>query len=141
MDREHARADEHRSEGSATQIPPLEWLAAGVGLLLTVAVFASIGWEALTQGRDSPVVTVEVKEVVAVAGGYRVEFRARNMGGATAAQVEIEGSLSDTEGSAEKGRVVLDYIPSHSQREGGLFFTRDPKSNSLTLRPLGFTRP
>jgi uncharacterized protein (TIGR02588 family) len=140
MNREHARADERRDD-TARSIPPLEWLASGVGLLLTVGVFASIGWEALTNGRGSPVVTVEVKDVLAVEGGYRVEFRARNTAGSTATQVEIEGRLSGNEGSTETGRVVLDYIPGHSQREGGLFFTRDPRSTSFTIRALGFARP
>lgn len=137
MNTNHETGDKHREQ---TLIPPLEWLASGIGLLLTVGVFASIGWEALTTSRDSPVVTVEMKDVTAVEGGYRIEFRARNTAGSTAAQVEIEGKLSD-EGGGEMSRVVLDYIPGHSERNGGLFFTRDPRSNSVTLRPLGFARP
>ena len=141
MERQHARPDERSGKGVERAIPPLEWIASGVGLLLTVGVFASIGWEALTQVRGSPVVTVEVKDVAAVEGGFRVDFRARNKAGATAAQVEIEGSLSTNEGGVEKSRAVLDYIPGHSHQDGGLFFTRDPRSNSLALRPLGFSRP
>src|SRR5215203_1587593 len=141
MERQHARPDERSGERVERSIPPLEWIASGLGLLLTVGVFASIGWEALTQVRGSPVVTVEVKDVAAVEGGFRVDFRARNEAGATAAQVEIEGRLSTNEGSVETSRAVLDYIPGHSHSDGGLFFIRDPRSNSFALRPLGFSRP
>jgi uncharacterized protein (TIGR02588 family) len=141
MDRQPARADERSGEGAERSIPPLEWLASGLGLLLTAGVFASIGWEAVTQVRGAPIVTVEVKDVAAVEGGFRVDFRARNKAGATAAQVEIEGRLSTNEGSVETSRVVLDYIPGHSQQDGGLFFTRDPRSSSFAVRALGFTRP
>ena len=31
--------------------------------------------------------------------------------------------------------------PGHSHQDGGLFFTRDPRSNSFALRALGFSRP
>jgi uncharacterized protein (TIGR02588 family) len=141
MERQHARPDELSGEREEKAIPPLEWIASGLGLLLTVGVFASIGWEALTQVRGSPAVTVEVKDVAAVEGGFRVDFRARNKAGATAAQVEIEGRLSTNEGSVETSRTVLDHIPGHSHQDGGLFFTRDPRSNSLGLRPSGFSRP
>ena len=141
MERQHARPDERSGEHVERPIHPLEWIASGLGLLLTVGVFASIGWEALTQVRGSPVVTVEVKDVAAVEGGFRVDFRARNKAGASAAQVEIEGRLSTNEGSVETSRAVLDYIPGHSHQDGGLFFTRDPRSSSFAVRALGFTRP
>ena len=107
MDRPHARADERSGKGVERSIPPLEWLASGLGLLLTAGVFASIGWEAVTQVRGSPVVTVEV----AVESGFRVDFRARNAAGATAAQVEIEGRLSTNEGGVETSCAVTRLHP------------------------------
>jgi hypothetical protein len=61
MHRPHARADQGIGKAVERSITPLEWLASGLGLLLTAGVFASIGREAFTQVRGSPVVTVEVK--------------------------------------------------------------------------------
>ena len=68
-------------------------------------------------------------------------FQAQNAGGAAAAQVRIEGTLSAGGQAPETSSVILDYIPGHSAREGGLFFTQDPQSGNLTLRALGFTKP
>jgi uncharacterized protein (TIGR02588 family) len=125
----------------ANHTPLLEWLAAGVGLVLTLGVLGSIGWQAFDDARGPPVIVVEVTGVAAVDKGYRVEFRARNTAGSTAAQVEIEGRLAGEAAEQETGRVVFDYIPGHSARDGGLFFTREPRPDRLSLRALGFATP
>ena len=49
---------------------------------------------------------------MSVPGGVRVEFRAR-----------------------------IDYVPGHSVRQGGLFFTRDPRTGHLSLRARGYSAP
>jgi len=130
-----------RGSKTSSRIPSLEWIASGVGLLLTVGVFGLIGWQALNDASSSPVIIVETTEVSPVAGGYRVNVRAHNTGGAVASQVRIEGTLSRGNGSNEIGDVVLDYIPGHSTREGGLFFTQDPRAGGLSVRAAGFAKP
>ena len=126
---------------AAAHTPWIEWVASGVGLLLTLGVFGLIGWQALSDAGSPPMITVETTEVAPVMGGYRVMFRAHNIGGAAAAQVLIEGVLSRSNSPGETSDVVLDYIPGHSAREGGLFFSQDPKSGGLSLRAAGFAEP
>lgn len=121
-------------------MPWLEWLAAGIGLVLVLGVFGVIGWQAFNGSATPPAVTVQIEDVGSVDGGYRVLFRARNSTGKAATQVEIEGKLS-MDGGEEVSRVVLDYIPGHSARKGGLFFTRDPRSGALAVRATGFAEP
>ena len=36
---------------------------------------------------------------------------------------------------------VLDYVPAGSDREGGLWFSRDPRAGQLTLRAKGYADP
>ena len=139
MNPENTIQDEHRTKQDV-RTPWLEWLASGVGLLLTLVIFGLIGWQAVDDASQSPVINVEVKDVASVPGGYRVEFRARNIGGSAGAQVEIEGTLSGN-GADEVSRVVLDYVPAHSVREGGLFFTRDPGTGQLSVRARGYSAP
>jgi len=127
--------------GLSRHTPWLEWFASGAGLLLVLCLFGFIGWQALGDATSPPEITVEATGVAAVTGGYRVMFRARNEGGAAAAQVRIDGTLSGGSGPPETGSVVLDYIPGHSAREGGLFFTRDPRASDLALRASGFAEP
>ena len=52
----------------------------------------------------------------------------------------FEGILSGG-GADETSRVVFDYVPGHSVRQGGLFFTRDPRTGHLTLRARGYSAP
>lgn len=120
--------------------PWLEWAASGIGLLLTLGVFGFIGWQVLGDATSPPVITVETTGVAPVADGYRVMFQARNIGGAAASKVRIEGTLS-AGGTAETSSVVLDYIPGQSEREGGLFFTQAPQSGSLSVRATGYAKP
>jgi uncharacterized protein (TIGR02588 family) len=129
---------------TAKPVPPvpwLEWAACGIGLLLVLGVFGVIGWQAVQGSAAPPAITVEVESVAAVAGGHRVLFRARNTADEAAAQVEIAGSVATAGSAPETSRVVLDYLPGHSARQGGLFFTQDPRSGSLTVRATGFATP
>jgi uncharacterized protein (TIGR02588 family) len=123
------------------QVPWLEWLAAGIGMLLVLGIFGLIGWQVFNDATTPPAITVHVENVARVEGGYRVLFQARNNAGEAAAQVEIDGKLSVAGTDPETSRVVLDYIPGHSTRRGGLFFTRDPRSGTLAVRAAGFAEP
>ncbi len=140
MNREF-RTKDIQPEDAEHQVPWLEWVASGIGLLLVLGIFGVIGWQAFNGATTPPVVTVEVENVAPVEGGYRVLFRARNSAGEAAAQVEIKGTLSAAGTDAEISRVVLDYIPGRSERRGGLFFVRDPRSGALAVRATGFAEP
>jgi uncharacterized protein (TIGR02588 family) len=139
MDRSKANPDEHRVKPEA-RTPWLEWVSSGVGLLLVLVVFGLIGWQAINDASEPPAIAVDVGNVTPVPGGFRVEFRARNTGGSAGAQVEIEGVLSGG-GADEISRVVFDYVPGHSVRRGGLFFTHDPRIGHLSLRARGYSAP
>lgn len=41
----------------------------------------------------------------------------------------------------EEGEATVDYVPSSSERRGGLVFTRDPRRHELTLRVKGWAEP
>jgi uncharacterized protein (TIGR02588 family) len=140
MDRQQA-IDHDATPQKANHTPLLEWLASGIGLVLTLGILGFIGWQAFDDAGAPPAIAVEVTRVAPVEGGYRVEFRARNAAGSTASQVEIEGKLAGDGEEAETGHVVFDYIPSHSVRKGGMFFTREPRPEQLSLRALGFAKP
>jgi uncharacterized protein (TIGR02588 family) len=140
MNRE-CRTNDIRPKHSEQQVPWLEWVASGVGLLLVLGLFGVIGWQAFNGATTPPALTVEIENVAPVEGGYRVLFRAHNSAGEAAAQVEVEGRVSGAGAEAETSRVVLDYVPGRSERHGGLFFTRDPRGGVLTVRATGFAEP
>jgi uncharacterized protein (TIGR02588 family) len=122
--------------------PLLEWIAAGVGLLLVLFVFGVIGREAVTGGNDeAPAIEVMVERITPSGPGYVVEFVARNRSGGTAAAVEFEGELKGDGTSIETSTAVIDYVPGNGRAEGGLYFSRDPRQYKLQIRPLGYLTP
>ncbi|UZK66383.1 hypothetical protein [Sphingomonas sp. M1-B02] len=124
------------------QTPLLEWIAAGIGLLLLLALFAIIGREALFEGSKAPpAIEVSTGGITRTATGYLVAFEAINRANGTAASLQVEGTLRQGDTTIETSSTTLDYVPGHGSTRGGLYFTRDPRAHVLELRPLGFQQP
>ena len=125
----------------SSSIPLLEWVASAAGLLLTLGLLAVIVAEAVrTPAGAAPAIEVRAVSVEPAASGFVVQFEARNRSHATAAAVTIEGELAGA-GETETSQAMLDYVPGHSKRRGGLFFRRDPRGHPLELRALGYQEP
>ena len=41
----------------------------------------------------------------------------------------------------EKSSTTIQWVPAHAERQGGLFFSRNPLDYELKLRPQGYERP
>lgn len=130
-----------RKAAERPDMPILEWVAAGVGLVLTLLVVGVIAWEALGAERGPPAMAVSLRAVSAVQGGYVAEIELANTGGRPAAEVVVEGVLSPPAGAPETSDVTFDYIADQSRRSGGLFFKADPRRGALTLQARGFVEP
>ena len=122
-------------------IPPLEWAAAALGLLVAIGLVLIIAREGLIAADDPvPQLIVEAGPPVASTHGHVVEIRVRNLSSRTAASVQVEGKLSGA-GEAETSSASIDYVPGHSEAKGGLMFTRDPATSQLDLRITGYENP
>lgn len=118
--------------------PLLEWIAAAIGALVTLALLGFIAWKAVTATPADPAtVVLRPGAVHATAGGYVVEVTAHNPTDSTAAAVRIEGRL----GGGETSEATIDYVPGRSEREAALLFTKDPRSHGLSLRATGYEKP
>jgi uncharacterized protein (TIGR02588 family) len=118
-----------------------EWVAGGVGLALVLGAVGFIAYNALTAEPSVPAVTVEHVGTQRNAGGYVVEFRARNSGPSTAASLTISGTLYDGSTGIETSQVTLDYLPPRGERRGGLIFQTDPAGHELKLKAQGYVDP
>jgi uncharacterized protein (TIGR02588 family) len=136
-------ADEAYWEGGSNRDvpPPWEWGVAFLGLALVLAVLGFMTYQAVTGDDSAPQVTVYTESILPLNSGYLVQIRAVNQGGSTAAHVVVEGRLTGENERVEMGETVLDYVPSHSSRKGGLFFSQDPRKYSLQLRAEGYAEP
>ena len=102
----------------------------GLGLMLVLACLAIILIRASTsiQGAD-------IQLRLTSQGQWLAEIEARNVGGETAAQVEIEGMIGGENASA-----IIDYLPASGRGTVVLGFSSDP-SEELQLRTRGWTEP
>src|SRR5687767_298455 len=119
-----------------------EHAAGALGATIVVATLAFMVYEALTTPTDAvPQLAVQVDTVVSYPYGHVVEFRAMNVGNATAADVQIEGELRADTGVVERSEATIGFVPAQSWRRGGLVFKGDPAVHRLQVRVVGFDRP
>ena len=106
----------------------------GLGLMLVLACLAIILIRASTsiQGAD---IQLRLTDTRASQGQWLAEIEARNVGGETAAQVEIEGMIGGENASA-----IIDYLPASGRGTVVLGFSSDP-SEELQLRTRGWPEP
>ena len=130
------------AKGHAAATSPLEWAAAILGGLIALALLGLIGWDAVVgPGRAPPALVVQPERVTRNAGGYVVQFVARNRADDTAAGVHVEGVLEQGGAPIETSQTTIDYVPGNGRRRGGLVFTRDPAAYRLELRATGYQQP
>jgi len=128
-------------ETRITDAPIWMWGIAALGLALVAASIGFMLYEAAA-GDSSPAdVTVQVDSTTPTRNGYLVKFRAINTGGSTVEGLTIEGTLRNGSETIETSDTVLEWVPAHSEREGGLFFTSDPRQHQLQLRAKGYENP
>ena len=117
------------------------WGIALLGLALVLGSIVFMLYEAAAGDSSPPDVTVRVDSILPTRNGFLVEFRAVNEGGSTAEGLTVEGELRNGTESVETSNTTIEYVPSHSEREGGLFFTSDPRRYELQLRAKGYEKP
>lgn len=130
-----------RKKAEPVRTPVAEWIAAGLGLALTLAVLGYSLWEGVTGAKGPPVLTVASGRVVATESGYVTPIRVRNTGGETAASVEVRGELALAGQPPEERRATFAYVPAGGEIAGGLVFTHDPREGRLALSVEGYEAP
>lgn len=125
----------------AQRTPLAEWIAAGLGLVLTLAVLVTSVWEALTQAPGAPALTLEAEATAREAGGFVTPITLRNASSATAASIWVRGTLERGGRAIETRRALFDYAPGKGAVRGGLVFQRDPADYRLRLDIEGYQEP
>ena len=120
--------------------PLLEWLVAGLGLIVTAAVLIVLGLAALAPA-SPPELSARAASVTRVSAGFRVEVEVRNSGRDTAAGVEVEGVLTPPVGLPETATATLDYVPGGGTETLTLLFREDPRRGRIALMVRGWSEP
>lgn len=120
---------------------PAEWAVAAASSMLVLGAMGYMLFEALTDSSTPPAIVVEAGSVTRIPSGYVVQFRARNHGQQTAQELRVEGTLRGDSGTVETASATIDFVPAEAVREGGLFFSADPRRYQLTIEPKGYSKP
>jgi uncharacterized protein (TIGR02588 family) len=136
------QSSRQQSEERQEEPPPFwEWLVAGLGAVLLLATIAYLFQQASAGDSAQPVPSVQVVSVDRQAANHLVRVRVRNEGRATAANLRVVGILTQEGREVERSETEFQYLPAHSSREGGLFFTHDPGAFRLEVRPQSYQQP
>jgi len=132
---------EKQEKNPPKEVPVWEWIVAAIGLILVVGSISLMLYRAFTEESTPPILSVNVDSVSPTENGYLIRFSVKNAGNTTAADLAIEGELKSGSEIVETSSAVLTYAPANSNREGGLFFTKNPNDFELNIRPVGYSVP
>ena len=128
-------------EGESAKVPWPEKLTALAGFVIFVATIALLAYDGLTRNGDIPVISVRVEAIVEQPTGYLVRIVAQNTGGATGAEVQIVGELTQGRQVIEESSATFSFVPDRAERRGGLLFRNDPRLHALSVRATGYENP
>lgn len=130
-----------KKKSHAAEIPGVEWVFGGVGLLIVALAISVLLYEALAGDRSPPDVKLTVRAIEPIRNGFLVKVRAENEGGEPAARVAVKAELMQGAEVAEESETQFEYLPPHSFRDAGVFFTRDPREGQVRLKASGYEEP
>jgi uncharacterized protein (TIGR02588 family) len=119
----------------------VEWIAAGLGLVLTLGVLGYALVEGLNGKLAPPDLSVSAGAATPTKHGFVVPITVANASSATAAAVEISGRLETPGKPVEERRATFAFVPGGGQAAGGLVFEADPRAGRLSLRAEGYEEP
>ncbi|MBN9022326.1 MAG: hypothetical protein J0H08_09595 [Rhizobiales bacterium] len=141
-----ARTAESKAGSSAPKdlTSPWEWVAAALGAAILAGLVGFLVYAGVTR-TEAPmpdIVATPAPPVRLGSGTYLMPLRVENLGHATGANVTVRGSLADAAGTVlEESATTFDFVAQHSVETGGLLFTADPRSGTLSVRVEGYADP
>jgi uncharacterized protein (TIGR02588 family) len=119
----------------------VEWIAAALGFVMTLAVLGYAVLEGLEGEEAPPALSVTAGAATRTGHGFIAPVTVSNASKATAAAVEVSGRLEIAGRPVEERRATFAYVPGEGQATGGLVFEGDPRAGRLTLRAEGYEEP
>ena len=121
--------------------PIAEWVAAGLGLILTLGVIGYLLTEGLRDRAGPPSLSVRAEPAQRTDGGYVLPLVVSNSSYATAAGVVVRGALERNGETLEERRATFAYVPGRGEVRGGLVFQGNPDGLDVRLAAEGYEEP
>lgn len=126
---------------SPPRTPLAEWIAAGLGLALTLGILGYSLWEATVDRGGPPDLVVQAGRPERVRDGFVVPLTVANRSYATAAGVAVKVRLTQAGAAAEEREATFTYVPGGGEAHGGVLFRLDPSRGRVTAEVQGFEDP
>jgi len=121
--------------------PLAEWIAAGIGLALTLTMVGYTVWEGANADRGPPQLSVVAERARPTAGGYALPIIVRNNSHATAADVDVVVTSTALGQAQEERRAHFAYVPGRGEARGGVMLRADPAVAKVSIRVDGYAEP
>lgn len=129
-----------QQQAAARRSPALEWIVSLLGFVLVAGLIGLLFYDAFEPGTP-PQLQAKAGRVTPMGDRYHVAVTVTNDGGTTAASVKVEGWLERNGETIETASTTYDYVPADSKAEGGVLFTRDPRTHRLRLEASAYASP
>jgi len=130
------------SKKTPPDIPLIEWIVGGIGLVLVTSMIALLAYEEIAGDSSPPDVVLKIQSRHHLQQNQVISVTVMNQGGEPASTVKIQGELLNEQGDVvESALSEIDYLPARSEREAGLIFTRPTENFQVKLRALGYEKP
>ena len=128
-------------ERKQNDVPAIEWVTSGIGLLIVLGTLTFIGYEALRGDSGRAALEVAVETTHKEPSRFSVVVVVRNTSRRAAAEVVVEGVARSKNGGEQRSEMRLDYVPGLSQRRVTLVFDGQPPEGGVAVRIVGHTTP
>jgi len=130
--------DDRTAQGTSV----VEWLAAGAGAFVFVAMISYMSFLSLSgQTGSAPVIKLSSTTTARQNDAYLVTFQAENLGRQTASALVVRATLFNGTDAVETSEATIDYLAGTSIASGGFFFRHDPGAYRLELTPVSYLDP
>lgn len=121
----------------------LEWTIFAVSCVLVLSVIIALGYRVFGGGeRVPPTIEIKLGRTLKRDDHYAMFVTAFNHGDKTAEAVQIEVTLTKSDGETEKAEFQIQFLPRGASRDGWVTFETDPATAArITARPLGYAEP
>jgi len=117
-----------------------EWIVSAMSFLLIATSLVVLIVARPDPQKSVPVIVCQVEKVTETKAGFLVDAKAVNHGALPAAQVRLTATLV-LPNQNEIRETVLDYVPAHSVKKAGFYFTSNPASGRLEIRADSYVQP
>lgn len=119
-----------------------EWITFGISLSILAIVISLVGYMWLNEKNQPPILTVHKKQTIReIDGKFYVPFEIVNIGGETAASVQIIAELQIADKVVEAGEQQIDFLSDDEKEEGAFIFSQNPNQGQLTVRVASYKLP